>query len=215
MFTEKKRFPKLVALMCVLLLLVCSLTACGGEEAVTPPGGNSLPESSSSTTKTSQVPVEEIEPDVKIEDIEWTIAAGVSGGKNYVLMEVKNNSTYTIKKFELDLTEKATITKEEKEAIYDDIQKSQGFDDAYMEEYKKSREELKQPITMYGNCSKELAPSQKVDGIKCYYIGGWTSKEVLHSDKFVPEKAKIEYVKDGTTYTVNYNFDSKKYELEK
>ena len=209
MFTEKKKsFLKVLAVLSVLLMLTCFLTACGEEQASTPNSGEG------ETTRVTDAPVEKFVPDVKIGDIEWSVDEGVSGGSNYVLMKVKNNSAYTIKAFRLDFTEKSTISKADKEAIYDDIQRSQGFDDVWMSEYKKSREELKQPITMYGNCTEELAPSQKSENIKCYYMGGWTSKEVLHSDKFVPEKAKFEYVKDGKTYAVNYNFNSKKYELE-
>lgn len=153
-------------------------------------------------------------PDIKIEDIEWSVGSGTVKGKNYVLLEFTNNSQYVITSFELEFTEKSKVSKEDKDAFYDDIQKSQGLDDEYMQGFIESKELLKQPITMYGKCEEEVGVGLTSSKVKCYYYGGWSSRDVLHSDLLTPEIATIEYIKDGIKHTLYYNFESEMYDVE-
>ena len=68
---------------------------------------------------------------------------------------------------------------------------------------------------MYGKSSNALNPGETSEKIKCYYYGGWTSKNVLHSDLVTPEIAEIEYTKDNIEYILYYNFESESYDVEK
>jgi len=154
-------------------------------------------------------------PDIAIEQIAWSVDSGTVKGENYVLAKVTNNSQFTITALKISFTEKQGISETDKEEFYADIQKSQGFDDAWMSEYVKSREELSQPISMYFRIDGGIETGAEKEQIKCYYMGGWTSKNVVHPDLFVPEIAAIEYEKDGNKYTLYYNFISESYDLEK
>ena len=155
------------------------------------------------------------QPDISIDEIDWVFENGNIQGKNYVVLQFTNNSNYTIDSFELKFEEKTNLSKEEKSQIYADIQASQGFDDEWMNEYIASSEQLNQPITMYGRYSEPTTPNSSSEKIKCYYIGGWTSKDVLHAEKFEPVTAIIEYTKEDSTMKLYYNFMTKTYDLEK
>ena len=153
-------------------------------------------------------------PDISIDQIDWNVGTGTIYGENYVIFEITNNSQYVITGFKLTFTEKAGISKSDKDAFYADIQKSQGFDDAWMQEFIESREELSQPISMYVNINETIEVGEVTDNVKCYYFGGWTSKNVIYPDLFVPDVATIKYEKDGVVNTLYYNFAAKTYDLE-
>ena len=153
-------------------------------------------------------------PDIPIEQLEWSVSAGTVKGDNYVLLTLTNNSAFSIQSLKLDFTEKTEISKDDKSSFYADIQKSQGFDDEWMQKYIESRDKLSQPISMYARIEDEVRPGATIDKVKCYYFGGWTSKDVLHPDLFVPEKVTIGYEKNGVCYTLYYNFLSKLYDVE-
>ena len=190
----------------LILLHILALSGCGDSEI--PKGKDTSKTNVTSTEK------EGIQPDVAIEEIVWSFENGDIEGQKCVVLQFTNNSEYTINEFELKFEEKADLSDDDKKQIYSDLQKSQGFDDKYMNAFVKSREELDQPITMYGRCDEPIAPDSTSEKIKCYYIGGWTSKEVLHAEKFEPVKAIINYTKDDTSFTLNYDFKSKTYDVE-
>ena len=168
------------------------------------------------TTEKSDISAEEsYQTDIAIEEIDWVFENGNIQGNNYVVLQFTNNSKYTIDSFELKFEEKANLSKKEKSQVYADIQVSQGFDDEWMNEYIASREQLKQPITMYGRYTEPVTPNNNSEKIKCYYMGGWTSKEVLHAEKFEPTTAIIKYTKEDTAFTLYYNFKTNTYDLEK
>ena len=159
-------------------------------------------------------PENKIIPDIRIEEIEWSVGAGTVKGENYVLLEYTNGSQYAITSFELKFTEKSKISKENKDKFYLDLQKSQGYDDEYMQAFIESNESLKQPITMYGRCEEEVGVGIISPKIKCYYYGGLSSRDVIHSDLLTPKIATIKYTKDGVKHTLYYNFESRLYDLE-
>lgn len=153
-------------------------------------------------------------PDITIDDIDWNVKGGSIQGENYVVFAYTNNSEFDIKSLEMDFVEKDSITQKEKDLFYADVQKSQGFDDEWMEEYITSREELSQPISMYARCDDVVLSGESTAEIKCYYMGGWTSKNVVYPDIVEAEKLTIEYEKDGVAYTLYYNFESGLYDVE-
>lgn len=190
----------LTIIFCGIILF--SITGCGSTD-------NQLSSNNSDENNFTIV------PDIKIEEIDWKVGSGTLKGQNYVLLQYTNNSQYVINSFELKFTEKSSISEAEKEEFYDDIQASQGFDDEYFTKWKESKKQLNEPITMYGNSSNALNPGETSEKIKCYYYGGWNSKNVLHSNLVTPEIAEIEYTKDNVEYILYYNFESKSYDVEK
>ena len=168
-----------------------------------------------SISETPQNKVDTFIPDVSIEQIGWSISSGTVKGENYVISKVTNNSQFSITSLEITFTEKQGITKEEKNAFYSAIQKSQGFDDEYMKAFIESRESLSQPISMYFRINETISIGQSKEQIKCYYLGGWNSNNVIYPDLFIPNIATIQYEKSGATHTLYYNFSSKSYELAK
>lgn len=155
-----------------------------------------------------------VSPDIKIEDLKWKFGEGEVKSDSYVLLQYTNNSTVSINYFEIKFKEKNKISKKEKEEFYDDIRKSQGFDDEYFDAWKESKEKLNESITMYGNYSSTISPGETSPKIKCYYYGGWTSKNVLHSNLVEPEKIELHYIKDEVEYIQYYNFKTKQYDIE-
>ncbi|MBQ8768676.1 MAG: hypothetical protein IJZ15_03375 [Oscillospiraceae bacterium] len=181
----------------MLICLMLSFSACG------------------SSTQGEENKGHTLVPDISIDQIEWSVDSGTIKGENYVLGKVINNSPFVITSLKISFTEKQGISEADKASFYADIQKSQGFDDAWMTEYIESREKLSQPISMYFKIDDSIEIGAEQEQIKCYYMGGWTSKNVVYPDLFVPEIATIEYEKEGVQYTLYYNFISKNYDLEK
>ena len=153
-------------------------------------------------------------PDITIDEIDWSITADTIKGENYVVFKYTNNSEYTITSLRIELTEKENLSEKKRTKFYKAIQDSQGFDDEWMNKWIKSRTELKQPISMYAEADEEVRATETSDKIKCYYFGGWTSKNVIYNELFVPSKMIIKYSDGEENYTLYYNFKSKKYELE-
>ena len=190
---------------CLVLLLAILLFGCN----------NTNIDQEGSMSQIDSSAEDSYKPDISIEDIDWALENGNIQGENYVVLQFTNNSNYTIDNFELKFEEKENLSKEEKAYVYADIQASQGFDDEWMNEYIASREKLNQIITMYGRYSEPTIANSSSEKIKCYYMGGWTSKNVLHAEKFDPVTAIIEYTKDDTNLKLYYNFKTKTYDLEK
>lgn len=204
-----KNFLIGLALLFAILLVGCEETTIGQEKE------QSHPSISIEDTHQSDTSIEDShQPDISIGDIDWIFENGNIQGTNCVVLQFTNNSNYTIDSFELKFEEKTNLSKEEKSQVYADIQNSQGFDDEWMNEYIASREKLNQPMTMYGRYSEPTLSNYSSEKIKCYYMGGWTSKEVLHAENFEPVTAIIEYTKEDTPYTLYYNFKTQTYDLE-
>lgn len=153
-------------------------------------------------------------PDITVDEIDWSINTDIIEQENYVVFKYTNNSKYTITSLKMELIGKENLSEEKKTEFYKAIQKSQGFDDEWMNKWIKSRNELSQPITMYAEAEGEIKATETSDKIKCYYFGGWTSKNVIYNELFVPSKMIIKYIDGDENYTLYYNFDSKIYELE-
>lgn len=203
----KKRIKLTPILLALILSLGASFTSCKDSETDTEAYATDTPETLALTEDSYQL-------DISIKDIDWVFENGNIKGNNYVVLQFTNNSNYTIDSLEIKFQEKANLSKEEKSEIYADLQNSQGLDDEWMSEYIASRETLNQPITMYGKSSEPTAPTNSSGKIACAYMGGWTSKEVLHAEKFEPTTAIIKYTKESTAYTIYYNFNTQTYDLE-
>ena len=124
-------------------------------------------------------------PDISIDQIEWSIDAGTIKGENHVLGKVINNSQFVITSFKMTFTEKQEISKEDKASFYADIQKSQGFDDAWMTEYIESREKLSQPISMYFKIDDgiDIGAEKEQVNVQIKYEG-YINKQMIQIEQF-------------------------------
>ena len=190
---------KIIIAIITLCFLVIGVTGCG----------SNAPTKESNNIENNN----KVVTDISIEEIKWDVDKGIVNGHSYVLFEIENNTKYVIKSIEFNFTEKKGTSKEAEDDFYDDIKISQGFDDEWMNKYVESRRELSQPITMHARYDEEINIGEKVEEVKCYYMGGWTSKNVIHHDILEPEKVTIKYIKDNAEKDITYNFITKKYDI--
>ncbi len=182
-------------LLCVILTIgvLLSLAACGKQP----------------TDKPAGEPVEN--PDITMEQIDWTVEEGEWEKDRYVLCRFTNKSKYTITSFKLSFVAKPDLTQDEFENFYAEIQVSQGFGDEFMQSYIKDRDQKGLPITMYAQADIPVKAGETAEEIKCYYLGGFTSKNLIFQELFVPESATFSYEKGGETYTISYDFETGNY----
>lgn len=209
----------------LLFALVMALAACGGgttqpasqtpssssqkeesaapspsEESATPSPSKESDESSTEETKSSQL---------SIEDIAWSVDEGIIDGDRYVLMSYTNNSPFVIAGLELSFTEKSTVTDEDRETYYSEIQEAFEFTDEDMEELKEIE------IAMHTETDRVVAVGETASNIYCYYNSGYYYlKNLDHYDLVEPDIAKVRYVDDGKIYTEYYDFKSGKYTMD-
>ena len=183
---------KLLYLVLIIGVLL-SLVACGKQPADKPEGK----------------PLEN--PDITIDQIDWIVEEGVLEEDRYVLCRFTNKSQYTITSFKLSFVAKPDLTQDEFENFYAELQVSQGFGDEFMRSYIKDRDRKGLPITMYTQADVSVKNGEMAKEIKCYYLGGFTSKNLIFHELFIPESATFSYEKDGAAYTIGYNFETGKY----
>lgn len=153
------------------------------------------------------------DPDITIDQIAWSMEEGELDGDSYVLCKFTNKSQYTVTSLKLVFTGREGLTQEQLDQFYAAVQQSQGFGDAFMENFIQDRENKKLSISMYAQEDSEVSPGGSAKEIKCYYFGGFTSKNVIYPDLFTPESAMISYLKDGQTQTIGYDFASGEYSV--
>ena len=141
--------------------------------------------------------------DITIDQIAWSVCEGEVNGDRYLLCEFTNNSSYTVTSLRLTFAGREDLTREALDGFFADIQASQGFGDAFMENFRQQRGDK---ISMYAQADGVLKAGQTAESVKCYYFGGFTCKNVIYPDLFVPEVAQFTYEKMGKTYSIDYEF---------
>lgn len=178
----------------IAAVMLISLAACSGNEVTgsNVAGGN--------TGQSSQL---------SMEDIVWSIDEGVVDGERYVLMSYTNNSPFVITGLEISFVEKDSITTEEKETYYSEIQEAFDLSDEDLTDIKERK------ISMHTKTDKIVAPGETASNINCYYYSGFFYlKNLTHYNLVGPDIATIRYIDDGKIYTVNYDFKSDKYTMD-
>lgn len=150
-------------------------------------------------------------PAVLIEQIGWKIEELEIDGDMYVVCRFRNNSEHTITSFKMSFVHYPELTQDEFEEFYGALQAAQGFTDEYMAEYIKDRDSKGLPISMYAQDNSTVAPGEIVRNISCYYLGGFTTRNLMFSHLFVPESATYAYEKDGETVHITYSFQTGNY----
>lgn len=170
--------------------MLISLVACGSNNKTT----------EKSTTQN---------PQFSMEDIVWSVDEGIVHGERYVLMSYTNNSPFVISGLEIFFTEKDSISIEEKEIYYSEVQKLFDFSDDDLADVKERE------ISMHTETDKIVAVGETASNINCYYYSGYYYlKNLAHYNLVEPDIATIRYIDDGKIYTVNYDFKSDKYTMD-
>ncbi len=196
----KKRKGLAVVIGCVSLLGLC-LTGCGSN--VNSEKGGIERQTESGTEEKKE------EKTIKMDDLDWSVDEGVVDGDRYVLLELTNNSPYTLSSFEITFKEKKDITTEDKEKFYSDVQTKFEFSEEDMKELREKE------ISMHADTDRVVNPGESIKNVNCYYFGGsYYLKSMEHYNLVEPDIATIKYIDNEKIYTVYYDFSSNKYSSE-
>ena len=143
--------------------------------------------------------------DIPMEKLQWYLNEGQLDDGDYVFVNFGNNSQYTFTSVQLNFEIREDVDAHKVTEIYIAIQESQGFTDQFMQEYKRNLEDNGKRLSMQARIDQPLTPGQEAREIKCYYMGGWTSKDVLFAEYFELTTIVIGYEKDGVAYTQTYD----------
>lgn len=189
----KKFFAFATAAVMLISLVACSGNGTADSDTAGVTGGN--------TTQSTQL---------SMKDIVWSVDEGVVDGERYVLMSYTNNSPFVISGFEISFIEKDSITPEERETYYSEIQEAFDFSDEDLADLKERE------ISMHTETDRIVATGETASNVKCYYSGAYhlNLKNLAHYNLVEPDIATIRYIDDGRIYTVNYDFKSDKYTMD-
>lgn len=188
----KKFFAFAAAAVMLISLVACSGNGTADSDTAGVTGGN--------TTQSTQL---------SMKDIVWSVDEGVVDGERYVLMSYTNNSPFVISGFEISFIEKDSITPEERETYYSEIQEAFDFSDEDLADLKERE------ISMHTETDRIVATGETASNVNCYYYSGfYYLKNLAHYNLVEPDIATIRYIDDGRIYTVNYDFKSDKYTMD-
>lgn len=177
-------------ILSLLLLLALCLSACGTSAPAGDGGG------SQSAPKV---------PELKMEDIAWSVEGGIVDGQRMLMLECTNNSPYTIAELSLSFSEKDDLTDEQKENFYQDLTDTLPLKQEDLDELRE------RPIGMSAQTTRLLRPGQTDDHTSlCYYEGVFYVQSADQYELVQPDIAAIDYVADGRLYTMYYDFVSQK-----
>ena len=191
---------KLPAFFLTFVVLLTCLAACGGQKNVISTSGDKPAAN---------------EPIISIEDIAWSVGEPVLDGTRRVAMTYTNNSPYSIIRLEMTFREKEGITEEQRAAYVKDLTEYLSLDES-KENDRKQIEQLKaQEIGMNTDSDLMVAPGESEPAAPLHYYGGITYVEKLDHYQYVtPDIATIEYIADGSIYTVYYDYVAEQYTLD-
>lgn len=160
---------------------------------------------SSSSSKSAKKHLDEEYP--LIDDIEYSFDVEVINGKRKVVMNVTNNSSFTLYDFDLDLKEKEDFTLEQRKNIYDYIWKLNDVSEDKKSKYNPESDELKLEA---GGAQQGVFPgcSSTFDYVR---IASNTFDDLDYTELFTPDIATIYYVDNDFVRVVYYDFKLDKY----
>ena len=164
--------------------------------------------SSSETTKSEIVKGSDAQQ-ISIEDLDWTIEEKNQDGERYIMMDLVNNSPYTIMELNITFTEKKDVSEEEKEAFYQEIKEDIGLSDEDIEQIKD------RPLEMYAQTDKIVDSNESLNNQHAYYYEGYVYlKNPRLYEMVEPDIATIKFVCEDKIYVEYYDFHSKKYSFK-
>lgn len=151
---------------------------------------------------------------VPVEKLDWLLSEGENEGHDYMYFQLTNNTKMPIQSFQMTFRIKDDISLQEREQFLRDLQDSQGFDDAFMQTFLSNLEQNGGEPVMTAGSADALQPGQTTEPTLCYYMGGWTSRDLLYEELFEPKSLTVTYEKDGALYEQSYDFKSKTYTVQ-
>ena len=186
-----KKKTKMFSIFTAILCVATSLAGCGNNGTISTPSGST------------------IKSNMNIEDIDWKVDEGIVDGDRFVLLSYTNNTPYTITSFELTFKEKSTVSEEERESFFSDIQQNLNVSDEDIEEVKNRQ------ITMHTHTERVVEPGESISNVNCYYYSGiYYLKDINHYNLVEPDIATIKYIDEDQIYTVYYDYGSNSYSAE-
>lgn len=170
--------------LCMALMFVLLCVGCGKEKAAVP-----------------------------MEKLSWSITEGINEGHGYVYFQMTNNTDVEILGFWMTFRIRDGVSQPEREAFIHALQDSQGFDDAFMQTFLTNLAQNGGELTMTAVATAPLQPGESTDPILCYYMGGWTSRDLIYLELFEPKTLTMSYEQDGAHYEQAYDFKTKTYAI--
>lgn len=144
--------------------------------------------------------------DIPVDQLDWELYETTVDGESYAVLDVTNNSQYTLSSVRVEFFGREDLTGEETSRFYEAIRQSQGFSESFMQDYIRTMEDNRRPLTLQGQSTAPLTPGESAVQLKCYYMGGWTSRNVHCADLFAVGTVTLEYEKNGVAYTLTYDY---------
>ena len=148
---------------------------------------------------------------VPVNKLDWSLTEGENEGHGYMYFRMSNNTKTPIQSFQMTFRIKDDISLQEREQFLRDLQASQGFDDAFMQTFLTNLEQNGGELIMNAGSAEVLPAGQTAESVLCYYMGGWTSKDLLYGELFEPKTLTVTYEKDEALYQQAYAFKSETY----
>lgn len=148
---------------------------------------------------------------IPMDKIAWSLSEGLNEGHSYVYFQMTNNSDTPILGFQATFCIRDDASSQEREQFLHELQDSQGFDEAFMQTFLNNLTQNGGELTMTAGRADALQPGQTSELTQCYYMGGWTSKDLLYGDLFALKTFMVTYEKEGEIYEQSYDLASKTY----
>ena len=185
------------------MLLMVTATACG-----------TTTEEPADTAPTTTTTAPNVETAIKIEDISWELTTEKDGKDSYLAIAYTNNSTYTLLSFKLKFIEKEDLTKDQRDAYWAALEKSQGEDAvANLREMRAMQEmEGSLGLLLYAKDANQTKPGAS-GSARCLLNDQLESKNVVFPELYTPYIAEMEYKEGDKTVLIHYNFLNKRYSV--
>lgn len=182
------------------VLLAFTATACGGSD----------PEPSATNTTTTTAPA--VETAIKIEDIAWQLTTEKDGKDTYLAVSYQNNSAYTLTSFKMKFKEKEGLTKEQRDAYWTALEKSQGEEAVENLREMRAMQEMEGSLglLLYAKDQNAAKPGASAT-VRCLLNDQLESRNVAFPELYVPYIAEMEYRDGEQTVLIHYNFLNKRY----
>lgn len=196
---------------CVCMIL-SMLAACDILNGTVAPTGESYGGGEVMSLEQPTQPQQTASP-VRIEDIRWSVGEGVADGERCVLMQLTNDSPYTIVSFKLEFKERSGLTDEQKEQFRSGIEEQLWDSSEFAEDYAWLRDK---PLSMNSETGRLLHTGESVTGVYCYYYDLlFDVRHPEHYDMVAPDIATIRYIDGSEVRTEYYDFASGTYSDER
>lgn len=186
---------------CLMLaaLMLFATTACG----------ETKPEATGSTTTTT-APSDETA--ITVEEISFELTTQKEGKDTYLALTYTNHSQFTLTSFKMKFMEKEDLTKDQRDAYWTALEKSQGEDAETTLQDMRAMLELEGStgLLVYGKDAKACKPGATAT-VRCLLNDQLESRNVAFPELYTPYIMEMTYQQDGETVLVQYSYISKRY----